>query len=374
MFENQSSPQILVLIGGGHTHSLFLRRLLSQKRERFQLIVISESPFTAYSGLLPAQIAGCRSSDEILIRVRELALANHAEFIEDVIASIDFDSKAVLMQSGRHVRYDVLSINCGARPDLNAIPGAALYSAPLKPTLPFMLKYDDFLGLAKRTGRANIVQIGGGIGGVECAAAFSRKASDLGIDCKITLIDSGPELLTTHRPAVRRSVLRMLKQHGIEVWTNERVKELRATELITESGRTLRFDFAALATPAKTEAWVKKLSLELFEGFILIDAALQTSRAQVFAVGDVAQNPAHPLPRSGVYAVRQADVLFDNLLASLAGRQLRKYHPQKNYLTLISDGHGKAIASRGWFFYPRSRLMQKLKDYIDLKFLKNFSH
>ncbi len=61
----------------------------------------------------------------------------------------------------------------------------------------------------------------------------------------------------------------------------------------------------------------------------------------IFAVGDCAHLTDAPRPKAGVFAVRQAPVLFDNLRAVLSGGALRAYRPQKDYLKLISTG-GKA--------------------------------
>ena len=373
MANESSSLQTLVLVGGGHSHAIFLSKLLKRKRAGFKIILISDDEVMAYSGALPGQIAGFYGPDEIFIRVKELALANQAQFREDKVASIDFDLKIVKTFTGCEISYDVLSLNCGARPELSHIRGAAQFAVPLKPTLDFIARYEEFLVRAQQKNSVQIVQIGGGIGGVECAVAFAKRTGELKIKSKITLLESGRELLPSHPPAVRKEVRNMLAEFGVEVIMGEKAVEMTATQLVTASGRVLSYDFAALATPAKTEAWVKELGLHHFEGFIQINEFLETSRPKVFACGDVAQNPQHPLPRAGVYAVRQADVLFENLLASLNGRELSEYRPQKDYLTLISDSHGRAIASRGQLYFHRSRAMFWLKDWIDRGFVRKLN-
>ena len=82
-------------------------------------------------------------------------------------------------------------------------------------------------------------------------------------------------------------------------------------------------------------------------GFVQVDAALRSvSHPEVFAVGDAA-GATPPLPKAGVYAVRQGPVLADNLRAVLGGRAPRSYRPQRRALALLATGDGGAIAAWG---------------------------
>ncbi|MEL6166885.1 MAG: AIR synthase related protein, partial [Cyanobacteria bacterium J06628_3] len=65
--------------------------------------------------------------------------------------------------------------------------------------------------------------------------------------------------------------------------------------------------------------------------------------------------------------------LFENLRRSLLGKTLKKYLPQKDYLSLIGTGDGMAIATRGWFTLPPSKLLWNWKDSIDGQFMERFS-
>jgi NADH dehydrogenase, FAD-containing subunit len=78
-----------------------------------------------------------------------------------------------------------------------------------------------------------------------------------------------------------------------------------------------------------------------------------------------------PRPKAGVFAVRQAPVLHDNLRAALTGAQPRPYRPQKDYLKLISLG-GKAALADKWGMPLAGAGMWRLKDRIDRKFMRMF--
>jgi selenide,water dikinase len=98
---------------------------------------------------------------------------------------------------------------------------------------------------------------------------------------------------------------------------------------------------------------------------------LQSSDANVFAAGDCAHLTHTPRPKAGVYAVREAPILFHNLRAVMTGDALRRYHPQRDYLKLISLGGKSALAERFGTVFS-GPLMWRWKDHIDQKFMDQF--
>jgi selenide,water dikinase len=99
---------------------------------------------------------------------------------------------------------------------------------------------------------------------------------------------------------------------------------------------------------------------------------LQSSDPSLFAVGDCAHLAHAPRPKAGVYAVRQAPLLFDNLRAVLSGGDLRAYNPQKDYLKLISLGGKSALAERLSTAFS-GPLLWRWKDHIDRTFMRQFN-
>jgi selenide,water dikinase len=92
----------------------------------------------------------------------------------------------------------------------------------------------------------------------------------------------------------------------------------------------------------------------------------------IFAAGDCAAMIDHPLEKAGVFAVRMARPLAENLRRTLLGRSLVHYRPQQRWLALISTGDRHAIASRGGF-YARGDLIWRWKDWIDRRFMRRFT-
>jgi NADH dehydrogenase FAD-containing subunit len=93
---------------------------------------------------------------------------------------------------------------------------------------------------------------------------------------------------------------------------------------------------------------------------------------RVFAVGDCGTIVTHSrMAKSGVYAVREAPVLWRNLLAAARGRPLERYRPQRSFLSILNTADGRALLSyKG--FASWSRWSWRLKDWIDRGFMRKY--
>ena len=93
------------------------------------------------------------------------------------------------MYNDLSLRYDILSINCGAAPELNSIPGADQFAVAVKPISQFLHKLPD---PADMTGPVCI--IGAGAAGAELALAFRRR---YGPEAQLHLIGRSARILPT---------------------------------------------------------------------------------------------------------------------------------------------------------------------------------
>ena len=356
----------LVLIGGGHTHALVLRSWGMNPLQGVRVTVINPGPTAPYSGMLPGFVAGHYTRDELDIDLVQLARFAGARIINGYASGINTAAQTITVAGRPPMAYDVTSVDIGITSAMPKLPGFASHGVPAKPLGAFASRWDAFRATATNP---HIAIIGGGVAGAELAMAMAHALRDKSPQVK--LIDRS-RVLTALGYKARQKMLAALTAAHVEIIEDAEVTEVFAEGVVLRDGRTIRSDFTTGAAGAKPHDWIAATGLALHEGFITVDANLQSSAPEVFAVGDCAHLSHDPRPKAGVYAVREAPVLFDNLRAVLSGGDLRPYKPQRDYLKLISLGQKSALAEK--FGTAREgALLWKWKDHIDRKFMDQFA-
>ena len=371
----------IVLVGGGHSHVGVIRRFGMQRMPGVRLTVICRDTHTPYSGMLPGYIAGHYAYDDVHIDLRRLAEFAGARFFRDEAIGLDRGAQKVLCRNRPPVPYDQLSINIGSTPMLGTIPGAAEHAVPVKPINTFNTRWLALLDrVLQHRVTESIAVVGAGAGGVELTLSMQYRLRNelraLGREAvapQFHLLDSGSRILPTHNDAVRSAFERVLKERGVETHLDAEVTRVEAGGLWTADGRTVHADEIVWVTRASGAEWLRETGLALDDaGFIRVTDTLQTETdPKIFAVGDIANVVNHPREKAGVFAVRQGPPLAANLRRALEGRRLRPYHPQKNWLALISTGDKYAVASRGGL-HVEGAWAWRWKDWIDRRFMRGF--
>ena len=375
----------LVLVGGGHSHVGVLRMFAMKPEPGVRITVICTDIDTPYSGMLPGYISGHYSFDEVHIDLGRLCAFAGARLYHDAVVGIDRKNQKIICQNRPPVAYDLLSINIGSTPQVQHIEGAPTLAVPVKPIAQFNQRWLALLDKARQwpshRGRMTIAVVGGGAGGVELLLsmqyrlrhelkALGRSPEDL----KFVLLTSGDTILPTHNPGVRARFVKVLQECNVEVHTHAEVVQVSPGCLHTRDGRTFDADETMWVTQAGGPAWLQSTGLALDDkGFILVHPQLQClNDPLVFAAGDIASLVERPLEKAGVFAVRMAKPLAENLRRSLRGQKLLAYHPQRHWLALISTGNRYAVASRGpWGF--GGDWVWRWKDRIDRQFMRRFT-
>nr|WP_256096466.1 FAD-dependent oxidoreductase [Streptomyces sp. LUP30] len=229
---------------------------------------------------------------------------------------VDFDSLGIELELGREVLglrpadheldtergpvpYDVLVLATGAEPI--RLPGAEGV-----PGVHLLRTLDDAERLRPvLAGRHDVVVVGAGWIGAEFATA-AREAG-----CEVTVVEAADRPLAGALPAeVAAPMAAWYADSGIALRTRARVERVEPGAVVLDDGSRLPADAVVVGIGARpATAWLAGSGIELgAHGEIVADAALRTSRPDVYAVGDCASFP------SGRYGERLLVHHWDNAL------------------------------------------------------------
>ncbi|MFD1341481.1 selenide, water dikinase SelD [Litorisediminicola beolgyonensis] len=353
----------LVLIGGGHTHALILRRWAMDPLPGARLTLIDPGPTTAYSGMLPGFVAGHYAREELEIDLVRLARFAGARIILGRAEGIDRASREIHVAGRPPVGYDIASLDIGITSDLPDLPGFAEHAVPAKPLGPFADAW-----AAARDMPGPVAVIGAGIAGVELAMAMTHALRERHGAAEVHLVEA-TTALSDQSQGVRRKLLGQLREMDITLHENVRIVKVTRRGVTLQDGTEIRARFVVGAAGARPQTWLSQTGLELHEGFVSVNARLQSSDPAIFAAGDCAHLTHAPRPKAGVYAVRAADTLLKNLKTALGSGSYKQYFPQKDYLKLVSLGDRSALATRSGFSLS-GPLLWRWKDRIDRNFME----
>lgn len=369
-----SSPakQDLVMVGGGHSHALALRMLAMKPLPDTRLTLVSPDSLAAYSGMLPGMIAGHYQLEDTHIDLPRLCQWAGVRFVRARVTALDSRLNRLTLDDGSTLDYDWLSLDIGSTPALDLVPGAREHAIPVKPVASFRARWQQALDHWPQQDQAvKVSVVGGGAGGTEISLAIATALARRGLRADISLICAST-LLSGYPQALRLAMRKRLHQAGIQVQESSRVSRVSIGQL--HIGKEQPFDLLFWCTGAVGANWLKDSGLALSaDNFIRIEHSLRAiGQANVFAAGDCALIDEQPLPRAGVYAVRQAGTLVRNLHRAINGQPLAQWKPQKNFLSLLAAGNRDAAGSRGNLTI-QGPWVWRLKDRIDRRFMEKFS-
>jgi dihydrolipoamide dehydrogenase len=157
---------------------------------------------------------------------------------------------------------------------------------------------------------ARLAVVGAGASGAEIASGYARLGSE------VQLIEAVDRLLPTEDADVSRLVERGFKRQGISVHTGDpiaNVKSGKSSVTFTHAdGEKLEVDYLVICAGRGGDVeglGLAEAGVELDErGLIKVDGALRTSRAGVYAIGDLVAGPAlaHKASDEGIIAVEDS--------------------------------------------------------------------
>ena len=370
-------PKQAVLLGAGHAHLYTIKRAAEFARRGHELTVVSPDLFW-YSGLATGMLGGFYPPVLDQVDVAALTRRGGGRFVCDRVAGLDRHARRVILAQGAVLHFDALSINLGSEPP--PITGAVADDERIFAVKPIRRLWKLRRAVEKRLAetssqRLRIVVAGGGATACEIAANLEHLVRAEAGTAEIVVLAAGDDLLSQLPRGAARKVERALTGRGIRFRREARVERIEAGRAVTGGGPPEPFDFFVNATGLRPAPMIENLGLPVDDsGAMLVDRCLRSvGDAAIHGGGDCVAFQGRELPRIGVYAIRQAPILYANLLAALDGDAPVQFAPQRRFLWILNLGDGTGVAARGRFYW-HGRLAFRLKDWIDRRFLREYQH
>jgi NADPH-dependent 2,4-dienoyl-CoA reductase/sulfur reductase-like enzyme/peroxiredoxin family protein/rhodanese-related sulfurtransferase/TusA-related sulfurtransferase len=306
-------------VAGGASAAARMRRL----DEQAEIILLERGEYISFANCgLPYYIGGViQQRDKLLVQTPE---AMHARFAMDVrvqseVIAVHPDKKTITVMSkdrGQYEEtYDALILSPGARPIRPNLPGIDSSRIFALRNIP---DTDRIKAFVDREDSRRAVVVGGGFIGLEIAENLKER----GLEVSIT--EAAPHVLPPFDSDMAVLVERELEENGIQLFLGDGVASFQeqADGLIVtlQSGKTLTADLVILAIGVVPEtAFLSGSGIALGKrGHILVNDRLETSQANIYAVGDaievidlVSGQPA-AIPLAGP-ANKQGRIAADNI-------------------------------------------------------------
>jgi pyridine nucleotide-disulfide oxidoreductase family protein len=364
----QQATKRIVLVGGGHSHTHILRELQRNKLPDTRVTLISPNRYQYYSGMFSGYMEGNYGLEDIRIDLAHLCQQATVEFIMASVIRVDPQSQEVLTSRDERIRYDIISFNIGS--GLSGMETPRLherFDAFIKPNHNITQVKDTLLT------KERIVVVGGGLSGIEISLSLQANRNRSNRDTPVTLLHSG-QLMEDRESRASNRITTIVREKGVHLVPNDTVISVSDNHLITSLGSRIPFDGLLWLTGASAPPVFQESGLPTDRrGYLLVNDRLQSiAYPNMFGAGDCVGLQSHPkLHKAGVFAVREAPVLWFNLQRYGKGERLRAYRPLFTYLSILSTGDEEAFLLYGSLFF-HGRWCWKVKRTIDMAFVRKY--
>ncbi|HJP78832.1 MAG TPA: NAD(P)/FAD-dependent oxidoreductase [Pseudonocardiaceae bacterium] len=359
----------ILLIGGGYV-GLYAALRLERKlaTEEAEVTLVDPENFMVYRPLLAEVTSGTLEPRHAVVPLR--AALKRTRLVAGRLTTVDTQERLATVEvyDGEELRlpYDQLVIAAGATARLLPIPGLAEHGIGFNSVAEAMYLRDHVLRQlelastasdpARRKKALTFVFVGGGYTGVEALAEAQDMAASVlhgysalhQDDPTWVLVEATDRILGTVPPSLSDYARQELERRGIDVRLNTRLTSIDDGVARLSDGSELPTETLVWVAGTRPNPIVTDAGLPTDErGRLTVDNRLRAiGTERVWSAGDCAAVPdtvtGKLCPPTAQYAVRQANVLADNLVATLRGEPTRpfRYHNRGEFVTL---GRHKAV-------------------------------
>lgn len=306
-------PRRIVIIGGGAAGFSAAQRLrqLGYDGALHMLSADVDAPYDR-PNLSKDYLAGTAQADWMPLKAQSFYEEHDIELqLRCEVTGIDAQTREVRTADGTVHGYDKLLLATGAEPVRLDLPG---FDAPQVHTLRSMADARaliDALGNAK-----SVALIGAGFIGLEAAAALRER----GVTVHVVAREADP-MTRILGPDMAAFLIDLHREHGVEFHLEHLPVryDSAARTLEINDGSFINADLVLVGVGVRPRiALAERAGLDVDKG-VRVNAQLQTSNPDIYAVGDIARFPfdgAHVRIEHWVHAERQGQHVAANLLGA----------------------------------------------------------
>jgi len=351
----------MVLVLGGGVGGLVASSTLEKKLDgKAEVTLIERKKNFQFPPSYPWLMLGMRKPDQTERSLSALGRKG-IKVVNGEVLSIDPEVRTVKTSNGSFP-FDYLIISLGAEYAPDSIPGFrehAHHIYDLESAIRFRDALENFPGgdIAMGVSRTPF----------KCPAAPYEAAllvehffREKGLGEKVRIKFFTPEglPLPSAGPDIGNETAELLKSRGIDAKFKVKLTEVRPSEAVFEDGSTIQFDLLFAVPPHKCPQPVVDAGLTDQTGWIPVEpSTMQTKHSGIYAVGDVASVPTPSgyvpfLPKAGVFAHRQAEVVSQNIASEILGKGAKKSYDGSGECFLMTGGNQAGFVKGTWFATP----------------------
>ncbi len=340
-----SEGRTVVVLGGGVGGLITAVTLRKKLGKEHRIVLVDREERHLFAPSLLWLMTGARTREQILRPLDGLG-DKHIEVVRGEVESIDPQARRVTV-GGRELVGHYLVVALGAELAPESIPGLAGAGHDFYT----LGGAEDLRDAFARFTSGKLVVLTAAPA-YKCPAAPYEAAMLLEAACRkrkvrdavqIDLYAAEPGPMGVAGPVVSAAVRRMVEAKNIAYHPEHQVVAVdRAAKRLSFANKTeASFDLLAYVPPHRAPRVVREAGLVGESGWVAVDRhSMQTRWPGVFAIGDVTSIPltlGKPLPKAGVFAHGQAEVVAANIAMAITGKGR----------AASFDGHGECFIEAG---------------------------
>jgi NADH:ubiquinone reductase (H+-translocating) len=329
----------VVIVGGGFAGMTAMHALA---RSDAAVTLVDRNVYSTFQPLLYEVATAGLTAADVAYPLWSATFRRGADFRKGELSGLDLDRRVVTLAAGEELSFDYLIIATGVSAAFFGVPGAAEFALSLytrRDAVTLRNALMDALEL-RNEGRTDpeidITVVGGGATGVELAGTlaelrnFALPAVYPNIDRSmfhVRLIEMGPALLTPYHRKLRDYARQQLADRGVDVMLDTAIKEVRDGSVLLADGSERRSDVTvwAAGVAGQGAGWIDALPRGK-GGRIEVGGDLRVAgQERVFAAGDIAINPADPVPQLAQPALQEGRHAGEQVARLISGQSTQPF-------------------------------------------------